>query len=178
MLSSWAVRQAIALAVFPVMVVVVIPLWIVRTSGLVPGVPASPLGWVALVGGAAALSCGAALLVATLRRFRTDGQGTLAPWDPPTRLVVTGPYSFVRNPMISGVILLLLGEGLVLRSTAHLLWTGIFFVFNAIYIPLLEEPQLRSRFGADYEDYRKAVPRLLPRLRPWKPTGGHRPGAP
>jgi protein-S-isoprenylcysteine O-methyltransferase Ste14 len=73
--------------------------------------------------------------------------------------------------MISGVILMLVGEGLVLRSTPHLLWAGIFFIINAIYIPLLEEPRLRSRFGADYEEYRKAVPRLVPRLRPWRPNG-------
>ncbi len=157
------------MAVFPAMVVLVIPLWIARNAGIVPSGPTSAQGWMALVGGGIALSCGAALFAATLRRFGRDGQGTLAPWDPPTRLVVTGPYSFVRNPMISGVILLLLGEGLVLRSTPHLLWAGIFFAINAIYIPLLEEPQLRSRFGADYEDYRKAVPRLVPRLRPWKP---------
>jgi len=170
MLNSWAVRQAVALAVLPVMVVVVIPLWIARTAGFVPAVPASGLGWMALLGGTAALCFGAALFSATQRRFRKDGRGTLAPWDPPSRLVVSGPYSFVRNPMISGVLLLLLGEGLVLRSTPHLLWTGIFFVVNAIYIPLFEEPQLRSRFGAAYEEYRKAVPRLLPRLRPWKPT--------
>lgn len=177
MLSSWPVRHTIALVVFPVMVVIMIPAWIGRNSETVLTVPASPHGWVALVGGAVALLSGIALFVASLRRFGTDGRGTLAPWDPPTRLVVTGPYSFVRNPMISGVILLLLGEGLVLRSVPHLLWTGVFFVINSIYIPLLEEPRLRSRFGSDYEEYRRAVPRLLPRLRPWKPTGGRGTGA-
>lgn len=170
--SSWPLRHAVALVVLPAMVVVVIPVWIGRNSGTVPTAPGSPQGWVALVVGAAALFSGMTLFVASLRRFGTDGRGTLAPWDPPTRLVVTGPYSFVRNPMISGVILFLLGEGLVLRSGPHLLWAGIFFVVNSIYIPLLEEPQLRSRFGTDYEEYRKAVPRLLPRLRPWRPGAG------
>ncbi|PYK00947.1 MAG: hypothetical protein DME23_05630, partial [Verrucomicrobia bacterium] len=57
--------------------------------------------------GFALLSLGLLLFVASLRRFATDGKGTLAPWDPPNKFVVRGPYQFVRNPMISGVILLL-----------------------------------------------------------------------
>ncbi len=72
--------------------------------------------------------------------------------------------------MISGVILLLLAEGLLLRSMPHLDWSGIFFLINATYIPLLEEPLLKAKFGQQYEEYRKGVPRLIPRLRPWRPT--------
>jgi len=69
--------------------------------------------------GFALLSLGLLLFVASLRRFATDGKGTLAPWDPPNKFVVRGPYQFVRNPMISGVILLLFGEALVLLSRSH-----------------------------------------------------------
>jgi protein-S-isoprenylcysteine O-methyltransferase Ste14 len=70
--------------------------------------------------------------------------------------------------MISGVILILLGEALVLLSTSHMWWVLIFFGINAVYIPLLEEPQLESRFGDSYVEYRRHVPRLIPRLRPWQ----------
>ena len=69
--------------------------------------------------------------------------------------------------MISGVILILLAEGLLLRSRPHMDWAGLFFVINAVYIPLLEEPVLKARFGREYEEYVMRVPRLIPRLRPW-----------
>jgi len=109
------------------------------------------------------------LFVASLRRFAGEGEGTLAPWDPPRRLVVRGPYRFVRNPMISGVIFLLFGEALVLLSRPHALWALVFLALNAVYIPLVEEPQLEQRFGDPYREYRANVRRFLPRLRAWEP---------
>jgi protein-S-isoprenylcysteine O-methyltransferase Ste14 len=74
--------------------------------------------------------------------------------------------------MISGVIILLVGEALVLLSRPHLEWAIIFLGINALYIPLFEEPVLKRRFGADYGEYCRHVPRLLPRLRPWEPKAG------
>jgi protein-S-isoprenylcysteine O-methyltransferase Ste14 len=115
------------------------------------------------------LAVGLVLFLASLRRFLDEGRGTLAPWDPPRGLVVQGPYRYVRNPMISGVVLTLFGEAAVLLSRPHLLWALVFLGINAVYIPLLEEPLLAERFGADYREYRRHVPRLLPRWRPWKP---------
>ena len=107
------------------------------------------------------------LVAQTIALFATAGDGTLAPWDPTSRLVVRGPYRRVRNPMISGVLCILLGEALLFTSTALLAWSALFLAINAIWFPLVEEPGLRQRFGADYEAYRAAVPRWLPRLRPW-----------
>ena len=98
----------------------------------------------------------------------TEGDGTLAPWDPPRRLVVRGPYRFVRNPMISGVIFVLFSEALILRSLPLAAWAATFLVINLIYIPLSEEPMLRARFGDDYEEYCRHVRRFLPRVRPWQ----------
>lgn len=98
--------------------------------------------------------------------FFTLGHGTLAPWDPPRRLVLRGPYQHVRNPMISGVVALLLGEALWFQSPAVLLWAGVFLLINAVYIPRLEEPGLARRFGADYAAYCRHVPRWLPRRTP------------
>lgn len=146
----------------------IVPAWIVRGSGVRPGWPTSGWGWTGLALGVLVLLAGLALFSASLRRFGAEGKGTLAPWDPPVRLVVGGPYAFVRNPMISGVLLVLVAEGLLLRSLPVLQWAGAFFLVNAVWIPLVEEPGLRARFGASYDEYARAVPRLIPRLRPWR----------
>jgi protein-S-isoprenylcysteine O-methyltransferase Ste14 len=167
-----ALRHAIAVLVFPVTVVVVIPIWIARRTGTRLEMPGPPIEWATSLGGVAVLVLGGVLFVGCVWRFGTDGKGTLAPWDPPADLVVKGPYAYVRNPMITGVVLLLIAEGLLLRSMPHLQWAGLFFVINAVYIPLLEEPMLQARFGEGYERYRKEVPRLIPRARPWKDGSG------
>ena len=73
--------------------------------------------------------------------------------------------------MISGVNLILIGESLILLSSPHVSWAAVFFVINALYIPLFEEPQLADRFGDAYERYRRHVPLLIPRLRPWEAGG-------
>ena len=118
--------------------------------------------------GVGLLCVGAFLFAASLWHFVSEGRGTLAPWDPPRRLVVRGPYRFVRNPMISGVVLVIFGEALVLMSRAHLGWALFFLGLNAVYIPLLEEPLLAERFGDGYREYCRHVPRLLPRWRAWE----------
>lgn len=115
------------------------------------------------------IAFGLFLFAASLRRFVTEGEGTLAPWDPPRRLVVRGPYRYVRNPMISGVLFILFGEALLLLSQPHLVWALIFLGMNVVVIPLVEEPGLRRRFGDSYSEYCRHVPRLFPRLRPWVP---------
>jgi protein-S-isoprenylcysteine O-methyltransferase Ste14 len=120
--------------------------------------------------GLAVLGVGAVLFAASLRRFVSEGDGTLAPWDPPRRLVVRGPYRYVRNPMISGVIFVLCGEALILLSRWHGQWAAAVLIINVIYIPLLEEPVMMARFGDDYREYCRHVRRILPRLRPWQPV--------
>jgi protein-S-isoprenylcysteine O-methyltransferase Ste14 len=158
-----AARHLLAICLLPGVVAGVVPALIVWGDGLA----AWPL---ALLGGIF-IALGLALIVQTVALFATVGEGTLAPWDPTARLVVRGPYRRVRNPMISGVLCVLLGEALLFGSIALLAWLAIVFAVNAVYFPLVEEPGLRRRFGADYEAYRAAVPRWLPRLRPWTPPG-------
>jgi protein-S-isoprenylcysteine O-methyltransferase Ste14 len=97
--------------------------------------------------------------------FATVGRGTLAPWDPTRNMVVSGPYRFTRNPMITGVATMLAGEALFFRSPSLGWWLLIFVVFNQLYFVLVEEPGLRDRFGPAYDAYRSKVPRWLPRLR-------------
>ena len=166
------IRHLFAIAVLPFSVTVLIPVWLARRNDTSLTVGSDALEIAGRAAGAVLLGLGLLLFGATLRKFDRDGQGTLAPWDPPRRLVTRGPYAYVRNPMISGVLLVLLGEALVLFSRAHLEWALLFFAINAVYIPLLEEPLLRERFGEEYREYYRHVPRLLPRLRPWRPGTG------
>ena len=101
--------------------------------------------------------------------FWAFGKGTLAPWTPTQKLVIRGPYKYCRNPMISGVLFVLLGESLVLNSANILILAGVFFVINTIYFILMEEPDLEERFGQEYEAYKKNVPRWIPKFKPYVP---------
>ncbi len=147
---------------------VLVPLWLARRNGVTLDLAdtTSMIGLQAL--GAVVIGVGIGFFAASLRRFATEGDGTLAPWDPPRRLVVRGPYRHVRNPMISGVVMILFGEAAVLASRPHLLWALTFLGINVIYIPLVEEPFLRERFGEPYREYCRNVPRLLPRRVTWE----------
>ena len=115
--------------------------------------------------GALAASAGVALVAWTISLFDAVGHGTLAPWDPTSALVVSGPYRYVRNPMITGVGTILAGEALFFRSWGIAIELAVFAAVNAVYFPMVEEPGLRRRFGAAYEEYCARVPRWLPRVR-------------
>jgi protein-S-isoprenylcysteine O-methyltransferase Ste14 len=162
-------RHLLSIAILPFTVTVLVPWWLLgeRNRGWIAPADAGQIAIVIL--GAVLLVVGLALFVASLRRFSTEGEGTLAPWDPPRKFVVSGPYRFVRNPMISGVILILLAESALLRSAPLLTRALVFLAGNAVQIPLVEEPALRRRFGASYEEYCRHVGRLVPRLSPWRP---------
>ena len=110
------------------------------------------------------LACaGFALWVWTVRLFARIGRGTLAPWDPTERLVVEGPYAHVRNPMITGVLAVLVGEALVFGSTAIGIWAALFAAINHIFFLVFEEPSTERRFGDEYRRYEQTVPRWIPR---------------
>ena len=96
---------------------------------------------------------------------KSKGDGTPAPWAPPKNFVATGPYKYVRNPMISGVIFMLFSEFCITLSTAIFLWFIAFTILNLIYIHFIEEPQLKKRFGTSYEEYLKKVPCWIPSLK-------------
>jgi protein-S-isoprenylcysteine O-methyltransferase Ste14 len=115
--------------------------------------------------GALLIAAGVVVVAWTVRLFVRIGRGTLAPWDPTSRLVVRGPYRYMRNPMITGVGTILAGQAVFFRSWGIAVELAVFAVVNAIYFPLVEEPGLQRRFGAEYEEYRARVPRWLPRVR-------------
>lgn len=164
------IRHITAIAALPFVVAVLIPIWIARTNSVRLALGATTPHLLMQIAGLGLLLVGLSLFVSSLRRFAAHGKGTLAPWDPPRNLVIYGPYRYVRNPMISGVVFVLFGEALMLLSGPHVQWAIIFLVINFIYIPLLEERQLKERFGEAYIEYCRHVPRLLPRLTPWTHT--------
>src|SRR4029453_7730914 len=163
-------RHVFAIAILPFTVTVLVPLWIARRYGVGAAIGSTPFVLALQLAGLVVLAVGLLLFASSLRRFAGEGRGTLAPWDPPRRLVVHGPYRYVRNPMISGVVFVLAGEGALLVSNPHGLWALAFFFINLVYIPLLEEPFLDQRFGEAYRDYCRHVPRIFPRLTPWSPS--------
>jgi protein-S-isoprenylcysteine O-methyltransferase Ste14 len=163
------IRHVVAIAALPFTVTILIPIWIARRSGAHVAFGGTPIGAALQLAGIVCLGIGLWLFVASLRHFITRGKGTLAPWDPPRNLVISGPYRYVRNPMISGVLFIVLGEALVLRSWPHGEWALLFLIINAVYIPLLEEPVLQARFGRAYDEYRQHVWMFIPRIRPWTP---------
>ncbi len=108
------------------------------------------------------LICGGALVLETTARFALQGRGTPAPWAPPERFVERGSYRFVRSPMYLGVLLLVVGQALLLGREILFGWAVIAWVIFELSLVTWEEPQLRRRFGASYDDYRRRVKRWLP----------------
>ena len=92
-------------------------------------------------------------------------KGTPVPFNPPPQLVTTGPYAYVRNPMLTGVSALLFGLGALFGSISLLVvFTPLFILINVWELKVIEEPELEKRLGADYIEYRKRTPMFFPRI--------------
>ena len=127
---------------------------IVRPAAI--GVPQVAGMVIGAVGAAVALWC--------IFTFATIGRGTPAPFDPPRRLVIQGPYRFVRNPMYIGAGLALASAALFYESLPMLGYTGLFFLATHVFVVGYEEPTLRRTFGQEYEAYCRQVGRWWPRV--------------
>lgn len=162
-------RHFLAILLLPFVVTFVVPRWLL--SAWVADDSRWPSGSILEAGGRVLgvllLVAGLALFTWCVTLFARVGRGTLAPWDPTQRLVAVGPYRHVRNPMISSVAVILAGEAFFFGSRVLAVWLGVFALFNHVYFVLVEEPGLASRFGSGYVQYKAAVPRWLPRARPW-----------
>ncbi|CAG0935358.1 protein-S-isoprenylcysteine O-methyltransferase [Thermoflexales bacterium] len=160
-------RHLLSILLLPFGVVVIVPAWllIAYAAGNTPWAEASPLVWVLCALGLVFLIGGLGLFSWCVSLFDRVGRGTLAPWDSTRHLVAVGPYRYIRNPMISGVAAMLVGEALLWGSSVLGLWAGLFITINHIYFVLFEEPGLEKRFGESYRAYKAAVPRWIPRLR-------------
>jgi protein-S-isoprenylcysteine O-methyltransferase Ste14 len=137
---------------------VLVPYWVVRRGARLD------LRGAAVAGGLLVVAGVALYLMCAFWGFALRGKGTPAPIDPPKKLVVEGPYRIVRNPMYWSVSFVILGEALAFRSLALAEIGCVFFGFAALFVMVYEEPILREKFGAEYEDYCRRVPRWLPRF--------------
>jgi protein-S-isoprenylcysteine O-methyltransferase Ste14 len=108
---------------------------------------------------------GAAAMLWCFWNFLINGRGTPAPIDPPKELVAVGLYHYVRNPMYVAGLIALLGWILWAPSFSLIIALFVFFLATHLFVTLYEEPNLRKRFGASYEDYLKQVPRWIPRFK-------------
>jgi protein-S-isoprenylcysteine O-methyltransferase Ste14 len=107
-------------------------------------------------------------LVDSFARFALEGLGTPAPIAPTQKLVVTGLYRYVRNPIYIAVVAVIFGQAL-LFGDLRLLWYGaLLWLFFHVWVVMIEEPTLKQTFGPEYESFRTNVPRWIPRLTPWR----------
>ena len=115
------------------------------------------LGWVTALG---------ALILYTVTAIRlcSQGNGPFAEFDPPTKLVTSGPYQYVRNPISSCVLLMILGEAIGFSSTGVFMMVFVSMAIAQAQAVGLEEPLLLKRFGEQYTEYRSRVPRWIPRI--------------
>jgi protein-S-isoprenylcysteine O-methyltransferase Ste14 len=160
-------RHILSILILPFVFVVVVPYWLLSAFASGGWNNHSFLVLLILLAGVAIALVGLALFTWCITLFARIGQGTLAPWDPTRKLVAAGPYQYVRNPMIFGVLLILIGQALFWSSIALALWAALFFSINHVYFIMSEEPGLEMRFGESYRLYKMNVPRWIPRLKPW-----------
>ena len=113
--------------------------------------------------GVVPLAIGVVMLLWCVRDFYVSGRGTLAPWDPPKRLVIVGLYRFTRNPMYVGISLLLAGWSLLAASPFLGSYTVVLAIAFHLRVTLYEEPRLKKQFGEEWATYAATVPRWLPR---------------
>ncbi len=163
--SRWDYLGALSL---PFIVLILVPGIILWLTG---GFPIDPMHLFSITYeiGLGTITAGAIIVVLCIRDFSEIGKGTLAPWAPTQELVVTGLYRYVRNPMIMGVLVVIVGESLYFASPYLFLWFLFFLVGNHIYFIKSEEPGLVKQFGQEYIVYCENVPRWIPRRTPWSP---------
>src|SRR6266516_6070755 len=152
------IRALTYATLFIALVLVFVPGTVLEWSGVARPARWGPVPVVGLV--AAAL--GLALALWCVLTFALVGRGTPAPFDPPRRLVVRGPYRFVRNPMYIGAGLALAGAALFYRSWPLVGYTVLFLSITHLFVRLYEEPTLRRLFGVEYDAYCRRVKRWWP----------------
>lgn len=161
-------RHLLSILALPFLMVVIVPWTLLRGSAAAVGPGGDSFWpWLRTCAGVVLFVIGLGFFAWCVSLFARIGCGTLAPWDPTRNLVAVGPYRHTRNPMISGVALMLLGQAFFWGSRALGVWATGFLVINHVYFVIFEEPGLERRFGQAYRTYKANVPRWIPRVRPW-----------
>lgn len=153
--------SALFLVLAPGTIAGLVPWMIVRWPAPIPSVVLAALGGLVM-------ALGAVLLVECFTRFALQGLGTPAPVAPPQRLVVSGAYRHVRNPMYVAVVSLILGQAALFASSPLLAYGAVVWAAFHAFVLAYEEPTLRRQFPQDYAAFVDAVPRWVPRLTPWR----------
>lgn len=146
-------------AVVPATVIVGVPWWLTGWHMAPPFLGTN----LTRVAGALVIVAATPLFLSFLSRFVWEGRGTPAPIVPTERLVVGGPFRWVRNPGYVAVLALICGQGLVLASPAVLVYALVVGLCFHAFVLLYEEPTLHRTYGAEYDAYCRRVPRWLPR---------------
>ena len=156
------VKTAIFTGIAPLSVGILIPAWLedrYGTPDVIFGMPTAIAGYIFLV-------YGIVLYLWCAWDFVRKGKGTPAPIDAPRKLVVSGPYRYVRNPMYVAVLCMIAAQVLHYFSKAVVVYFFSIFAAFHLFVLLYEEPHLRAVFGEEYQDYCRRVSRWLPRIRP------------
>jgi protein-S-isoprenylcysteine O-methyltransferase Ste14 len=155
----------VKLAVFTLFVPGTVTVWL-PLFYMYPGLRHRPMAWNAhALGGLILIALGAAGYFWCALDFAFAGRGTPAPIDPPKFLVARGLYRFSRNPMYLSVLTVLAGESLLFWSARLLGYAACVAVLFHLFVYFYEEPNLKKRMGAAYEQYVQDVPRWIPRFR-------------
>src|SRR6202166_4216134 len=131
-----------------------------RLLGGFPRPAAGPLTWL----GGLIILLGASIYFRCAWEFAVRGLGTPAPIAPTKFLVTTALHRYVRNPMYIGVLGVLLGEAALFRAVVLLKYEAFCFAAVYLFVIFYEEPTLRRQFGESYEEYRRSIPRWIPKL--------------
>jgi len=123
--------------------------------------PNGPMTWLGII----VIATGAAIYFRCAWEFAVRGLGTPAPIAPTKYLVTTALHHYVRNPMYIGVLLVLLGEAALFDAPVLLEYAACFLAAVYLFVLFYEEPTLRRQFGESYEEYRRKVPRWIPRFK-------------
>lgn len=145
----------------PAILLVYLPYWLTRFR-----IPAEEPRWQLLLAGALVVA-GFAPMLESAARFIRVGKGALVPTSATEHLVVSGAYRYMRNPMYAGVMASLAAEGVLFRSADLVVELALALIGFHLFVCLYEEPSLTRRYSGEYAEYKRNVPRWLPRLTPW-----------
>jgi protein-S-isoprenylcysteine O-methyltransferase Ste14 len=156
--------SALFFIVAPFMLGGVIPWWMTHWRFQPPFLALEATRWA----GVALIIAGVPGVLDCFARFALVGLGTPAPIAPPTQLVVSGLYRYVRNPIYVALVAAILGQGVLFANWGVLVYGALLWLFFHLAVLVNEEPTLRQSFGAEYQTYCANVPRWRPRLTPWR----------
>lgn len=140
--------------------VLILPVMVEKRLGVGGFLPS----WLTEAIGTPLLAVGAILTTWSVARF-VSAKGTPVPLNPPPRLVADGPYAYSRNPMLGGIFIMFFGAGALLNSAAlFFLVTPVLVIAARVFVRNVEEPELETRLGRDYVEYRAKTPMFFPRI--------------